>query len=236
MFFKQILRIFRTCCVGPRRFFRMQVYAQFVSPPALQAVNRESYRQIEFAWLILNQSCKRYSARTLNFTCEFDRVAKIAAMVSARQLRFEKMRWPRKSEPWRQKMNVIHEGDEYCGSNDGLGGRRFAFVDQNFNSQSQSQPQPLSQLQRHETRSPASTKIGPDENFNDSNGNTVNVIALLQSLCHTSASENHLRSNGLRGHHQCTNNINLNGVAKARNNCNCYLHLLLLQVRLRTIS
>ncbi|KAK7605510.1 hypothetical protein V9T40_007368 [Parthenolecanium corni] len=126
-------------------------------------------------------------------------------------------------------MNVIHEGDEYCGSNDGLGGRRFAFVDQNFNSQSQSQPQPLSQLQRHETRSPASTKIGPDENFNDSNGNTVNVIALLQSLCHTSASENHLRSNGLRGHHQCTNNINLNGVAKARNNCNCYLHLLLLQ-------
>lgn len=106
-------------------------------------------------------------------------------------------------------MNVIHEGEEYC-LNDDNG--NYYNLKKNID----------------DTKSRSSTpkKVYDNVNFDDSNGNKVNVVALLQSFCHTSVRENWLKNYDIVGQ-RCGNNVN--GINK-NNNCNCFLHLLLLQV------
>lgn len=75
---------------------------------------------------------------------------------------------------------------------------------------------------------PVTPKKDYDGDLNDNNGNKVNVYALLQSFCHTSINENFIKNYSSWRPHRCNNNNNnINGI---KNNCACFLHLLLLQV------
>ncbi|XKL62369.1 hypothetical protein PGB90_002202 [Kerria lacca] len=85
-------------------------------------------------------------------------------------------------------MNVIHEGEEYC-LNDDNG--NYYNLKKNID----------------DTKSRSSTpkKVYDNVNFDDSNGNKVNVVALLQSFCHTSVRENWLKNYDIVGQ-RCGNN------------------------------